>query len=244
MATAALPGFSISYAKAESALARMHGLAPGEISAWRSRYGALQRGGLLGSANRPGKGASLDYQPDVLHRMMFSLELVQLGFVPSAILRLIADHWDGKLRDIFSKAESAIVHGHGTGDDVILILAGLTLAFGDEPIPNIQATTLAKLPTRLTFGLDGEHLAPRLLLINLTAQLRKFHTALAYYHLLPEIVSLGERNSLTHTTKKRPPRSRMTGPKSMTRAPGDAALPAPRRRAKTAAPVTREAADG
>jgi hypothetical protein len=64
--------------------------------------------------------------------------------------------------------------------DVILILAGLTIAFGDEPVPNIQATTLDKLAARLGLGLDGEHLPARMRLLNLTQQLRRFHTALAY----------------------------------------------------------------
>jgi hypothetical protein len=174
------PPFTVSYSKVERALIEMHGISAADILAFRSRFGALQRGGLFGAENQPGKGRRIVYGTDQLHRAVLAFELVQAGIGPSAILRLIADYWTDRLRDIFSKAEGASMHG---SSDVILILAGIAMGFGDEATPNVNYVTADKLPERLTFALDGKHLPARAVLVNLSAQLRKFHDALVRYHL-------------------------------------------------------------
>jgi hypothetical protein len=175
------PGFTISYAYLEAALVEMHGIAGVDVPAFRSRFGALQRGGLLGAKSQPGKGRKLEYGPDQFRRSVLAFELVQAGVGPSVILRLIADHW-ARLNDIFAKAEFA---NSRETSDVILIFAGIAMGFGDEPIPNINHVTADKLLERLTFALDGERLPARVLLVNLSQRMRAFQAALEKYHLLP-----------------------------------------------------------
>jgi len=174
----------MSYAKVEAALVRMHDVAPNEVPAFRPRFGALQRGGLLGTENQPGKGRKLEYGPDQFHRAVLAFELVQAGIAPSIILSLIDKYWDKKLRDIFMTAERAITN---ETDDVVLVLAGVA-AINSEAlaVPNINYTTMNKISERMRFALDGRSVPARALLVNLSTQLRKFHDALVHYHLEPE----------------------------------------------------------
>jgi hypothetical protein len=177
--------FTVSYAKVEAALVRMHDIAPDDVPAFRSRFGALQRGGVLGAENQPGKGRRLEYGPDQMHRAVLAFELVQAGLAPGIILPLIEEYWDHKLRDIFMKAEQALTR---ETSDVVLILAGVAAISSETPVPNINFTTMDKLSARMTLALDGESLPARALLVNLSAELRKFHNALAHDHLRPEAV--------------------------------------------------------
>ena len=177
-----LPGFRVSYARVEAALVHMNSVAPSGVPAFRSRFGALQRGGLLGAENQPGKGRRLEYGPDQIHRAVLAFELIELGIVPSIILPLIKEYWDSKLRHICMKAEQALVR---KTSDVVLILAGVAALSPETPVPNINHTTLDRISERIKL-LDGEGLPARAALVNLSAQLRKFHEALRYYHLGPE----------------------------------------------------------
>lgn len=177
---------TVSYAKVEAALVEMHSIAPDEVAAFRARFGALQRGGLFGAENQPGKGRKLFYGPDQFHRAVLAFELIELGIVPSVILPLINTYWDNKLRAIFLKAEQALARGTS---DVVLILLGVAALNSKRTVPNINHTTLAKISESITFALDGKGLLPaRALLVNLSARLSEFHTALAGYHLQPEPV--------------------------------------------------------
>lgn len=181
-----LPGFTIRYAKVEAALVHMHAIPANEVKAFRSRFGALQRGGLLGAAAMPGKGQRLAYTPDLLHRAVLAVELSQAGIAPAVILRLIRDFWDSRLVRIFVEAESAIMHPM-PGGDIVLLLAGISLMGGGEgAVPNINFTTMRKLSGRMDLALAGDRLPARALVINLSAQLRKFHEALADEHLRPD----------------------------------------------------------
>jgi hypothetical protein len=179
---AGLPGFTISYAHLEAALVEMHDIAAADVPAFRSRFGALQRAGLLGAESQPGKGRKLEYGPDQFHRCVLAFELAQAGAGPSVILRLIADHWTSRLRGIFEKAERAIIR---ETSDVVLILAGIAMGFGDKPTPAINDVTADRLSERLMFALDGKSLPARVLLVNLSERLRRFHTALSNHHLRP-----------------------------------------------------------
>ena len=177
------PGFTVSYAKVESALVKMHNIAPDDVSAFRARFGALQRGGLLGAENQPGKGRRLEYGPDQIHRAVLAFELVQAGIAPGIILPLISDYWDNRLRDIFIKADRTV---KDEAKDVVLIMAGVAALSSETPVQNINHTTMKKISERMTLALDGKGLPARALFVNLSAQLRKFHHALTHYHLQPE----------------------------------------------------------
>ena len=78
-----------SYAMVEAALVELHGIAPDGVPALRSRFGAFQRGGLLGK--QPGRGARLQYGPDELHRVVLAFELTQMGMSPTTVLWLVRE---------------------------------------------------------------------------------------------------------------------------------------------------------
>ena len=175
-----------SYAMIEAALVELHGIAPETL---RSRFGAFQRGGLLGK--QPGRGARLQYEADQLHRVVLAFELTQMGVSPTTVLWLIQSHWDKRLRDIFMNAERALVR---KTSDVVLILIGLTAMDGPEQsVPSISHTTMDRLAATLSLAIRGKdelHDPPaRALLLNLSAQLSRFHTALTHYHLSPAMLA-------------------------------------------------------
>jgi hypothetical protein len=173
-----------SYSMIEQSLVEMHDVAPDDVPAFRSRFGALQRGGMIG--RQPGKGVRLQYGPDELHRVVVAFELTQAGFGPSLVLQFLQDFWDMRLRDICRKAETASMN---RSPDVLLILAGVSAMEGPEKaIPNVNYTTADKLP-KLLVALDGESPPARALVVNLSAQLRRFHTALAHHHMRPEMLA-------------------------------------------------------
>jgi hypothetical protein len=179
------PPFTTTYGKLEAALVRLHGVPADQAPAFRSRFGALRRGGLLGDA-RPGKGKSLVYAPDHFHRAVVAFELVQAGVGPAVILRLFKEHW-GKLNGIVMKAEAAIVRpAERDANDMVLVL-GLNLI--DDTIKSINGVTRDRIGDIAMLALDS-----RLLLVNLSAQLRRFHENLAVLHLQPdELFEMAER---------------------------------------------------
>jgi hypothetical protein len=194
-------GFWVPYWKVEAALARMHDIAPEDVPALRSRFGAMQRAGLLGSINQPGKGRKLQYTPDLLHRAMLAFELAQAGIAPGIIVPLVNDYWDSRLRAIFDKAEDAVMHPVvGNMNDVVLVLAGIALITeGTNSVPNINWTTVSRIPERIDLALGGDGLPARVLLVNLSGQLRKFHDALSHFHLLPDRSALAVAKGGKHT---------------------------------------------
>jgi hypothetical protein len=174
------------YVMVEAALAELHDV---DASALRSRFGAFQRGGLLGK--RPGRGARLEYGPDELHRVVFAFEMTQLGMSPTTTLLVVREFWDKRLRKIFIEAERALVHGTA---DVVLFLSGLTAMDGPATaVPNVNHVPMDKLAESLSFAIRGQDdlrdLPARALVLNLSAQLRRFHTALTHYHLSPEMLA-------------------------------------------------------
>jgi hypothetical protein len=178
-----------SYAMVEAALVEMHHIAPDSVPALRSRFGAFQRGGLLGK--QPGRGGRLQYGPDELHRVVLAFELTQAGMSPTTVLWLASEFWGKHLHDIFMKAERALVHDT---PDVVLSLSGLTAMDGPEKsVPIINHTTMDKLSGSLSLVIRGkdelDDLPARALVVNLSAQLRRFHTALTHYHLSPAMLA-------------------------------------------------------
>ncbi len=175
--------FTIGYAKLEAALARLHGIDASALPAFRSRFGALQRGGLL--AKQPGRGNKLAYAPDDFHRALLAFELVQAGIAPVVILRLFRDCWDARLRVICAKAEHARTHPvDANRNDVLLVL---NLALLDGEVIGINHKTLDEVGRLATFALNGESAPPaRILILNLTSQLRAFHENLKVLHMQPD----------------------------------------------------------
>ncbi|MGV7219238.1 hypothetical protein [Bradyrhizobium sp. UFLA05-112] len=193
MPVAVLPGFTISYAHLEAALVEMHGIAANDVPAFRSRFGALQRGGLFGAGNQPGKGRKLVYGVDQFHRAVLAFELVQAGVGPTTVLWLVREFWDKRLRDILLNAERG--RGRETSN-VVLLLTGLTAMEGaEQAVPSINHTTMDKLATTLSLAIRGDDEQrdrdppARALVVNLSAQLRRFHTALVNHHLKPEMLA-------------------------------------------------------
>jgi hypothetical protein len=179
----ALPVFMVPYKTVEAALVRMHNIPAADVAAFRSRLGALQRGGLLGAASQPGKGQKLIYTVDQFRRLVLAIELIESGLAPSIVLRLVKDDWE-RLSGIISRAERANDNpGPSNANDVVLILP-VDLMFNETLA--INHTTRNKLPQQIELVFSGEHLPARLLLINLSAQMRKFQDALVHFHLQPD----------------------------------------------------------
>jgi hypothetical protein len=188
------PEFTISYGKVERALVQVHGIAPDDVPRFRSRFGALQKAGLLGPKNQPGKGIKLVYTPDLIHRAVFAIELSQAGIAPAVTLRLINEFWNNRLRTIFAEAERAIIHPT-PGGDIVLVLAGINLVSeGERARPLINHAPLRELSSCMDAVLSSDKLAARALAINLTAQLREFHQALADVHLQPDTATQPKRS--------------------------------------------------
>jgi hypothetical protein len=186
----------------EASLVELHKIAPDAVPALRSRFGAFQRGGLLG--RQPGRGVRLEYGPDQLHRVVLAFELTQMDISPTIVLWLVREFWDKRLREIFIKAERA---SQEETPDVVLILGGLTaMEAPEEAVPNVNHTTMDKLSQSLSLAIDGQGRRPaRALLVNLSAQLRAFHSALKNYHLRPEMLAELEAKprSKQRTAKRR-----------------------------------------
>jgi hypothetical protein len=168
----------------EASLAELHNFAPKDVPALRSRFGMLQRGGLL---PKPGRGR-LEYGPDELNRILLAFELAQMDVSPTTVLRLIRQFWDRPLREIFLKAARARMN---QTPDVVLILAGISAMDGPEQaILSVGHTTMDKLAQSLALALDGQGNMPsRALILNLSERLSRFHNALANYHLKPEMLA-------------------------------------------------------
>jgi hypothetical protein len=194
----------------EAALAELHGIAPDDVPALRSRFGVFQRGGLLGKP--PGRGVRVQYFPDELHRVVFAFEMAQLNISPTTVLWLVREFWDKRLRDIFIKAERANVH---QAPDVVLFFSGLTAMDGPEQaVPNVNHTTIDKLAETLSLAVRGSNefrdLPARAVVVNLSAQLRRFHAALSHYHLRPDM--LAELEAKPKSKRAAKPRRRATRP--------------------------------
>jgi hypothetical protein len=149
-----------------------------------ARLTFLQKGGVLGVS--PGKGRALAYTPDLIHRLIFSVELAEIGVTPAATLGTIEDLWEKRVRPPFTRAEKAAMAAPGP-EDIILQLGGVSLMVGGwtsvaMAVPNVNACELRKLPDNMLTWMRTENdppWVPRVLVINLSDRLRRFHAALA-----------------------------------------------------------------
>jgi len=179
--------FDCGLAATEAALVQTYRVPTRAVGAFRSRLGALQKQGLFGARNMPGKGVALRYGPDQFWRLIFVCELFEFGIAPAVVLSLVKSLWEHRLSKIFSRAEDAVMkHQDAAGpDDVILHMGGVHLmvdGFSDA-VPNVNSCPLSKLPDNVAMWMSIKHedpngLPPRALITNLSMRLRAFHTAL------------------------------------------------------------------
>jgi hypothetical protein len=179
--------FECGYGAVEAALVHTYRIPAKAEGAFRGRLGALQKQGLFGVRNMPGKGVALRYGPDQFHRLVLACEMLEFGVAPSVVLSLVKSLWERRLRKIFRDAEDAVVRHEDAGpDDVILHIGGVHL-MGDgwsDAVPNINACPLGKLPDHMAMWMsmrpdDPSGLPPRALVTNLSMRLRAFHAALS-----------------------------------------------------------------
>jgi hypothetical protein len=180
--------FETSYKHAEAALAQAYGVPVKAVSAFRGRLGNLQKLGLFGAKNMPGRGAALRYGPEQFHRLVFACELFELGVGPATVLALIDALWESRIAPIFKKAEHAAQRDQDPGqDDIVMHFGGIRLMTDSwsDVIPNINSCTLRKLPDHVDAWMRmgiGDRLSARAVIVNLSSRLRAFHTALADLH--------------------------------------------------------------
>ena len=184
-----------SYGAIEKALVEAHHIPREALGAFRGRLGALQKQGLLGPKNRPGKGVALRYTPDSLHRMVFACEMLEFGFAPSTVLSIVRDLWEPRLRKIFEAAEAAIAPKAGEPEeagskDIILHMGGIHLMVDGwlDAVPNVNSCPLHKLPDQMKMWMsmrpdDPSGLPPRVIVTNLSMRLRAFHDAFSKSYL-------------------------------------------------------------
>jgi hypothetical protein len=173
------------YGAVEAALAQCYRIPNKALGAFRARLGALQKQGLFGTKNMPGKGVKLGYQPDMLHRLILACELFEFGISPSVVLSLVQSLWERRLRKIFKDAEDAAMRDPGP-NDVVLHMGGVHLmvdAFSNA-VPNVNSCPLHKLADHMMVWVsirpdDPTGLPPRALVTNLSMRLRLFHGILA-----------------------------------------------------------------
>jgi hypothetical protein len=194
--------FEVSFRPVEAALVRTYGVGARDLGRFRSRLTFLQKGGLLGVS--PGKGKALRYTPDLVHRMLFAMEVAELGVSPAGILGTVADLWESRIRRIFEQAETARRAPSGP-DDIVMMLGGISLTVGAwtstaRALPNVNGFPLHRLAGTLDLLMRYDKPPPRAVVVNLSARLRTFHAALAEAHDLREPVAL---EALTTAKRRR-----------------------------------------
>jgi hypothetical protein len=194
--------FETSYSHVESALTKAYGVPDKALSAFRGRLGNLQKLGLFGPKNMPGRGAALRYGPDQFHRLIFACELSEIGVGPATVLALVETLWESKLAPIFKKAEHVAARNRDPGpDDIVIHMGGVRLMTGawskSDPVPNVNSCPLGKLPSHMEAWMrlgERDRLPARALVVNLSSRLRSFHEALSDLHL-PEIAADKKRRT-------------------------------------------------
>jgi hypothetical protein len=188
------PTVEISYGVLEKALAVACDIPEATRSgSFRSALANLQKLGALGEAARVGRGSPLRYGPDEMHRLVFAVELVELGIPPATAVALIEAFWVSKIRAIFTAAERTARRGEPGDDDVVVYLSGVSLRTGAwssskggafPGVPNINRCNLGDLPKHMHQVMldDTESLPPRAIVVNLSNRLRTIHRAIAMAH--------------------------------------------------------------
>ena len=121
--------FETTFGVIEAALVRTYGVPHKAQGAFRGKLGNLQKQGLFGPKNMPGRGKALRYGPDQIHRLVFACELSELGCAPSVVVGLVDSLWERRIQSIFAKAEDAAERDPGP-NDVVMLMGGVRLMTG------------------------------------------------------------------------------------------------------------------
>jgi hypothetical protein len=180
-----LPELTFAYGTVERALAIAYGIAEAVRPAgFRSMVANLQKLGALGAQARVGRGVALSYTPTEFHRLILALEFCEFGIPPATAVGLVSRYWEPTLKPIIDAAARpiGIVPDLVEGDDIILCLCGVgfrTAGLRGEAAPSvshIEQCSLDQLPTAMKLWMAMT--PPRALVVNLSARLRAFHSAL------------------------------------------------------------------
>jgi hypothetical protein len=174
------------YGPIEKALAIAHEIPEAARGSFGAALSNLRKLGALGEQARVGRGAALTYTATELNRLICAVELTEAGLSPSVSVGVISAYWD-KLEPIFTKAAAPLGRADVKGgDDVLLILNGLTLrtgawskAAGYPGVPAINWCRRHELSSKLS--LSGP--AARAVVINVTECLKRFHDVFAETYL-------------------------------------------------------------
>src|SRR5262249_6087381 len=82
-----------NFGSVEAALVQSYRIPKAARGAFRGKLGALQKQGIFGARNMPGKGVALGYGPDQFHRLVFACEMFEFGVAPSVVLSLVKLLW-------------------------------------------------------------------------------------------------------------------------------------------------------
>jgi hypothetical protein len=181
--------FEVPYGAVERALAVTHNIPDAVRQAgFRSMLSNLQKLGALGAQARVGRGAALKYTLIELHRLVLTLEFCELGIPPATAVSLVDTYWEPKLKAIIDTAEGTVAHEEPPGNDIIIHLGGVALRTGSlrgeqfPGVPNINRCKLSELPRYIEKWMamaSTDPVPPRALIVNLSARLRSFHSALS-----------------------------------------------------------------
>jgi hypothetical protein len=185
-----LPELKFSYGAVERALAIAYGVPEAVRPAgFRSMLANLQKMGSLGPQARVGRGAALTYTPVEMHRLVLALEFSEFGLPPATVVGLLDTYWESTLWPIIYAAARPIGlrPEEPEGDDVMLCLRDVgfrTASLRGEAVPSaphIERCSLDQLPVAMKQWMTAapDNPAPRALVVNLSARLRAFHSALA-----------------------------------------------------------------
>lgn len=176
--------FQTNYSHVEAALVQAYSVPDKAVGAFRGQLGNMQKLGLFGPKNMPGRGAALVYGPDQFHRLVFACELSEFGVGPATVLALVEALWESRLVQIFKKAEDAAERDPGP-DDIVIHMGGVRLMTSAwsrlDAVPNVNWCTLRKLPNNIESWMRmgaRDPLPARALVVNLSSRLRQFHDAL------------------------------------------------------------------
>lgn len=186
--------FETTFSVTEAALVRTYGVPHKAEGAFRGKLGNLQKQGLFGAKNMPGRGKALRYGSGQFHRLIFACELFEFGVGPATVLVLVELLWESRLSQIFKKAEDAVERHRDPGpDDIVMHMGGVRLMTDtwSDAVPNVNYCTLQKLNDHMRvwmrMGVD-DRLPSRALVVNLSSRLRQFHAAFRDLHMqnMPE----------------------------------------------------------
>jgi hypothetical protein len=179
--------FECGYGAVKAALMQAYHIPGKAEAAFHGRLGALQKQGLFGAENMPGRGVALRYGPDQFWRLLFACEMLEFGVAPSVVILLVKSLWERRLQNIFRDAEDAVMKYQDAAGpaDIILHMGGVRLmvdGFSDA-VPNVNSCTLNELSNNMSMWMsikpdDPSRLPPRALITNLSMRLRAFHIAL------------------------------------------------------------------